>query len=118
MGTMNIHIYGREYTIACDDGQEAHLGRLAQIVNERVRQLAQQMGRGSEALMLMYASLMLADELEEVKLSNKQLREQLEAARKQGNIPVDTAKLEEMEAAMADTMEQIAARIEKLAGKA
>ncbi|MAR56261.1 MAG: cell division protein ZapA [Rickettsiales bacterium] len=117
MGTMNLHIYGREYTIACDDGQEAHLGRLGQIVNERVKQLAQQMGRGSESLMLMYAALMLADELEEMRAHSKELRQQLEAVKQQGSIPVDTTKLDEMEAAMADSMNQIAARIEKIAGK-
>ena len=116
MGTMNIQIYGRDYTIACDDGQEAHLSKLAQMVNDRVRQLAQQMGRGTEALMLMYTALMLADEVEDLQNTNRALRHELQGIQEGGGIP-DTRKLEEMEAAMASTMEQIAARIEKLAGK-
>ena len=106
MGTMNINVYGRDYAIACDDGQEAHLGKLAQMVNDRVKQLSQQMGRGPEHLMLIYTTLMLSDEL-------------LDAlAKAKGKAsPSDEAKLVEMEAAMAASMQQIAGRVEKLAEK-
>ena len=106
MGTMNINVYGRDYAIACDDGQEAHLGKLAQMVNDRVKQLSQQMGRAPEHTMLIYTTLMLADEL-------------LDAlAKAKGKTPPsDDQKLQDMEAAMAASMQQIAGRIEKLAGE-
>lgn len=115
MGTMNIQIYGREYPIACDDGQEAHLARLAQVVNERIRSLAQQMGRGPEAMMLIYTALMLADELEDSRKETARLRGELKTIAKEGRLPADTEKLEEMELAMAASMEQIAGKLEQLA---
>lgn len=106
MGTMNINVYGRDYAIACDDGQEAHLGKLAQMVNERVRQLLQQMGRGPEHTMLIYTALMLADELLDAR-----------CAAEGKPSPSDEHRLQDMEAAMASTMQQIAARIDKFAVK-
>jgi cell division protein ZapA len=115
MGTMNIQIYGREYPISCDDGQEAHLGRLAQVVNERIRALAQQMGRGPEAIMLIYTALMLADELEDSRKESAKLRNELKLIAKEGKLPIDSTRLEEMELAMAASMEQIAGKLEQLA---
>jgi len=107
MGSMNVTILGRDYSIACDDGQEAHLGKLAHLVNERLHRLARDMGRGPESTMLMYAALMLADELVDAKT-------ELEMISK-GEAPrVSTAKLQEMETAMADSMNHIAERIEQL----
>ena len=67
MSTLNLTIYGREYTIACDDGQEAHLNQLAHEVNDRVRQISQQVGRQGEGMMLVLAALMMADEMAQKK---------------------------------------------------
>lgn len=113
MGTMNINVYGRDYAIACDDGQEAHLGKLTQMVNDRVKQLSQQMGRAPEHTMLIYTALMLCDEL----LDMRKEAARLQAATENMALPVDESRLHEMEAAMASSMQQIAARIEKLALK-
>lgn len=117
MGTMNITIYGRDYPIACDDGQEAHLGKLAQAVNERLKILVQQMGRGPEVTMHIYALLMLADELYDAKKEISKLSNDLATITKGGKVPMDTTKLQEMEAAMAHSMHQIADRIEQLSAK-
>lgn len=115
MATINVPIYGREYPIACDDGQETHLIRLGQVVSERMRTLAQQMGRAPEQMMLIYASLMLADELEDARKEAARLRNEIKMIAKEGKIPVDNTKLEEMELAMAASMEQIAVKLDQLA---
>lgn len=117
MGTMNITIYGRDYPIACDDGQEAHLGKLAQTVNERLRILTQQMGRGPEHTMHIYTMLMLADELSDAKKEISKLSNDIATITKGGKVPMDTSRLQEMEAAMAHSMTQIAERIEQLTSK-
>lgn len=116
MGTVNISVYGCDYPIACDDGQESHVAKLAQMVADRVKQLSQQMGRGPEHTMLIYTALMLADELAEQLKENKRLKKDLKDINN-GQLPLDSGKLEEMEAAMAASMQQIAGRIEKLADK-
>lgn len=117
MSTMNVTIYGRDYPIACDDGQEAHLMKLGHAVNERIRTLTQHMGRAPENSMLVYALLMLADELHDAKKEISKLSNDLATAAKGGKVQVDTAKLQEMEAAMAHSMNQIADRIEQLTEK-
>lgn len=116
MGKMNVEVYGREYALACDDGQEAHLGKLAQMANERIRTLSQQMGRGPENLMLVYTCLMLADELSDAKKEVARLTKELAAVSDNGKV-IDSSRLVEMEYAMAQSMEQIAERIEVIANR-
>jgi cell division protein ZapA len=66
--TVDISINGRLYGVACDEGQEPRIRDLAASVDARVRQLVG--GRPStvgESHVLVLASLMLADELDEAK---------------------------------------------------
>lgn len=63
MGQVNINIRGRQYQIACDDGQEAHLARLGRFLDQRAEQLHAAAGSVSDALLLVMTSLVVADEL-------------------------------------------------------
>ena len=45
MAQVSITINGRGYQIACDDGQEEHLRRLASYVDRRVAELVAAMGQ-------------------------------------------------------------------------
>lgn len=63
MGQVNISIRGRQYQIACDDGQEAHLARLGRFLDQRAEQLHAAAGSVSDALLLVMTSLVVADEL-------------------------------------------------------
>lgn len=63
MGVATLTINGRNYEVSCDDGQEGHLQKLAEHVDERVRQLADSVGQVGEARLLVMASLLVADEL-------------------------------------------------------
>lgn len=118
MGTVNINVYGRDYAIACDDGQESHLDKLAGMVNSRVKDLLEQMGRAPEHTMLIYTALMLADELLDVTNSCKTLQAELkrQSASVSDHSQADT-RIAEMEQAMTASMQQIAGRIEQLAGE-
>lgn len=44
MAQVTVQVNGREYKLACDDGQEGHLSTLASYVDERVREIAQGAG--------------------------------------------------------------------------
>ncbi len=118
MSALKVHILGRDYQIACDDGQEAHLGKLAQQINERARKLVDHMGsKAPESMMLVLTALMLADELHDAKSDVSGLRKQIKRIAEEGGVPgdlFDATKLAEMEAAMASTLDDIAARIEKI----
>lgn len=66
MPQIAVTINGRKYDIACDDGQEAHLTRLAQYVDKRVDELIAAVGQVGDARLLVMVSLLIADELSEV----------------------------------------------------
>lgn len=115
MGTMHVSVYGKDYPIACDDGQEARLGKLVQQVNERISKLAREMGRGPETTLLVFTTLMLADELEDTRNEINNLKNELHAQTQGNGTSLTQSRLQEMEAAMASSMEHIAERIEMIA---
>jgi cell division protein ZapA len=65
MANVTLTIGGREFMLACADGEEAHVTRLAQMIDEKLVQ-AGVVGQ-TEPRMLLFASLMLADELHELR---------------------------------------------------
>ena len=65
MPQVEIAINGRRYRIACDEGQEEHLARLGNQVDERVQGLVASVGQVGERRLLVMASLLIADELSE-----------------------------------------------------
>lgn len=112
MAAVTIRVGGRDWRIACDDGQEEHLRLLADEVDDRVRSLAYGAGdHMSDGMALLLTALTMADELTELKKENDELRAG-------GNTDVGDTRLREMEAAMAATLDEIAARIEKIAEQA
>lgn len=65
MANITLTIGGREFMLACADGEEAHLTGLAGMIDEKLAQ-AGVVGQ-TEPRMLLFASLMLADELHELR---------------------------------------------------
>ena len=63
MALITLTVHGHDYEMACDDGQEDHLRKLALYVDEKVQELAQSAGQAGEKRMLIMASLLIADEL-------------------------------------------------------
>ena len=63
MTQVTVQINGRGYQIACDNGQEAHLARLGNYIDNRVRELVAAVGQVGDARLLVMVSLLLADEL-------------------------------------------------------
>ncbi len=75
MAQVNVTINGRHYDVACDDGQEEHLMKLAAFVDDRVAVLKQSVGSLSESHLMMMASLMIADELDEALIQLEEVQE-------------------------------------------
>ncbi len=74
MSQVTVEINNRSYQIACDDGQEAHLARLGNYIDNRVQELTAAVGQVGDARLLVMVSLLLADELSdayaELKVAN------------------------------------------------
>lgn len=67
MTQVAVTINGRNYSIACDEGQEPQVEKLAQYVNGKVEGLVQSVGQIGEPRLLMMASLIIADELSDLR---------------------------------------------------
>ena len=63
MAQVSVRINGRHYQVACEDGQEAHLQKLASYIDERVAELVRDVGQVGDARLLVMSSLLIADEL-------------------------------------------------------
>jgi cell division protein ZapA len=63
LAQVSVTINSRIYQIACDDGQEANLTRLANYVDKRVGELVAAVGQVGDDRLLVMASLLVADEL-------------------------------------------------------
>ncbi len=111
MPEFNVTINGRNYAIACDEGQEEHIGRLAGYVKVRVEELVDSVGQIGDARLLLMASLLVSDELSDAYADLATLQ-----AGEVAKVPTDAAsasddaatKLEEL----AERAEAIAARLE------
>ncbi|WP_404481508.1 cell division protein ZapA [Novosphingobium sp. BL-52-GroH] len=65
MGNVTLSIGGRSFTLASADGEEAHVARLGRLIDEKAA--ASGAAGQTETRMLLFASLMLADELHELR---------------------------------------------------
>ena len=70
MANIEVEIAGRHYSVACRDGEEAHLRSVAAMVDRRARDAAQALGNLTEARTLLFAALLLADDVKELKAGN------------------------------------------------
>lgn len=116
--TVTATVYGKEYVLACDAGQEQHLNSLINEVNARVQTLEKSVGRLPEPLMLVYTALMIADELYDAKRDHLRTKDDLHRALRQiDEAGGDDARLAALEEEVADNLHAIATRIESLADK-
>lgn len=58
-----VTLYGKEYNVNCDPGQEDRLAEIVRFVEERMGKVAGGVGNTTESRLLMLTCLHLADEL-------------------------------------------------------
>lgn len=98
MASVELEIASRKYTLACRDGEEAHLRSVAALVDKKAKDAGTALGNMGEARQLLFASLLLADELKE---------------QRAGTTPAQA----EIDPVVADALERLAERIESLAAR-
>ncbi|MBI1215317.1 MAG: cell division protein ZapA [Alphaproteobacteria bacterium] len=67
MSEVNISINGRIYEIGCDQGQEERIQDLAAYIDHRLQQIARSGAAYNDAHLMVLTSLVLADELFDVR---------------------------------------------------
>ena len=105
MAQVNVTIAGRSYRMACSDGEEEHLQKLAADVDGRIASLRDSFGE--------MAAITVADELAEARRRIVRLEGDLEDLRAQA--ASDEATRGGWITAVVDTLEQTADRIERVA---
>lgn len=112
MSNVNLTIGGRSFTLACADGQEGHVENLGRLIDEKVA-AAGAVGQ-TETRMLLFAAIMLADEVHN-------LREQKAApaappppapAANEDSIALSPEMLDRL-AKIADSIENLASLLEE-----
>jgi cell division protein ZapA len=63
MAEVDLSIAGRSYRVACREGEEQNLRRAAEMVDAKSREALAGLGALSEARQLLFASLLLADQM-------------------------------------------------------
>lgn len=103
MAQVTVNINGRNFDIACDDGQEQRVAALAREIDRRVAELARSVGQVGENRLLLMAGLIVADELSE--LRDKVARLEADSAGDKG------------EAELTDRLDRLARRVEAIAAR-
>ena len=93
MPQVSVTINGRQFRMACEDGEEAHLLRLAEDIDQRIARLRERFGEIGDTRLTVMAALTLADELRGQPRTI--VSERMQLCRERGLLPVgDLASLD------------------------
>jgi cell division protein ZapA len=112
MAHVSVTINGRQYRMACEDGQENHLIWLSGDLDRRIGQLRAQFGEIGDMRLTMMAALTVGDELVETGKRLRRLEEELAAL--QDARAVATERAQATQAAVAAALNSAAERIERV----
>jgi len=110
---INVTINGRQYRMACEEGQEVRLLKLAEGLESRVTELRGKFGEIGDARLTVMAALTVCDELLDANARLRALEAELESARNLRAAAVDRARV--TQTAVASALNAAADRIEKTA---
>ncbi len=81
MSQVNVTINGRQFRMACEDGEEARLSRLAEDLDASIATLRTRFGEIGDTRLTVMAGLTLADQLSETKEKLQRLEPELATLR-------------------------------------
>jgi cell division protein ZapA len=112
MAHVSVTINGRQYRMACEEGEEAHLLRLAKDLDHRIEGLRTRFGEIGDARLIVMAAIMVSDELVEAGKRMRQLEEELAGMHDAGTATIERSKV--TQAAIAAALNSAAERIERV----
>ena len=99
--TVTVQVNGRSYEVACDEGQEERVKKLAADIDKRANGLLKSVGSVGEGRILFMTALLLADELADLR----------------GHIEAEHKAAAETDAAVAGSITTLAKRLDAIAEK-
>jgi cell division protein ZapA len=111
MSHINVTINGRQYRMACEEGQELRLLKLAETLETRITNLRGKFGEIGDARLTVMAALTVCDELLDAGQHVRKLEEEVESLRSVRNAATDRDRA--TQTAVAKALNAAAERIEK-----
>ena len=115
MSQVSVTINGRQFRMACEDGQEGHLMNLARDLDSRIEGLRAKFGEIGDTRLTVMAALTIADSLAETGQRIKRLEDELAALK---DARAEAANLDKAtHAAIATALNVAAERVEGIVKK-
>ena len=111
MSHINVTINGRQYRMACEEGQEVRLLKLAESLVTRIQSLRGKFGEIGDARLTVMAALTVCDELVDVGNRVRTMEQELTELRDFRNAAVERARM--TQTAVVNALNAAAERIEK-----
>ncbi len=113
MAQVNVRIAGRQYRMACSDGEEEHLKGLAARLDGKIDELRGSFGEIGDSRITVMAALTIADQLSEAERRLAALEGEIDRLRgQQAGHEAETAALAET---LAGALGDAASRIDRVA---
>lgn len=110
MAEVDIRINGKQFSIACDDGQEQRVIDLANFVDSRVKEMAAAGAGTNESHLLVLTSIVMADELFNA-------RDAVTTSGQSAKMPLNAIQItRDDESNIISAVDQIASRVEAMTG--
>jgi cell division protein ZapA len=115
MAEVSVTLNGRQFRMACEDGQEEHLMDLARALDTRIAGLRERFGEVGDTRLTVMAALTIADELGEMSARLKLLEEELAGLKDAHVASADRTSI--TQSAIAAALSEAAERIESVTRK-
>jgi cell division protein ZapA len=112
MGQVSVTLNGRTYRLECGEGEENHLIALAEYLSSHVDTMKQKFGQVGDDRLILMASLLVTDELWELRRQMQELKSSLAEARRDRSVADESAKSAQSD--LAQRVSSVADRLEML----
>jgi cell division protein ZapA len=112
MGQVTVVLNGRTYRLECGEGEESHLIALAEYLGTHIEDMKRKFGQVGDDRLILMASLLVTDELWELRREMEALKASLAAARRDRSVADESAKSDKAD--LAGRIEAVADRHEVL----
>lgn len=118
MPEVDLRIAGKAHSVACAPGQEPQLRAAAELVDAEAATVAAQLGRLPEARAMLLVALMLADRVIEAEARSARAETEADTLRRRPDPPPRRVEVPVIPPQLAQSLADLAARAEALAGQA
>jgi cell division protein ZapA len=92
MGQVSVTLNGRTYRLECGEGEETHLIALAEYLGSHVDTMRRKFGQVGDDRLILMASLVVTDELWELRRQVQEMKSTLAEARRDRSVADESVK--------------------------